>query len=162
MTRSRSFPPAVRSDCRLLVLGSLPGQVSLAQAQYYAHPRNQFWRLIGAVIGQELVALPYPDRLATLHDHRIGLWDSVGSAVRPGSLDADIRDVATNDLAALADRLPGLRAAAFNGGTSWRLGARQLAGRGLELLRLPSSSPAHAGRTFDEKLAEWLALRALL
>lgn len=160
--RSHSFPPAVRGDCRLLVLGSLPGQVSLAQAQYYAHPRNQFWRLIGAVIEHELVPLPYPDRLAALRDAGIGLWDSVGSAVRPGSLDADIRDVVTNDLAALAGRLPGLRAAAFNGGTSWQLGARQLAGRGLDLVRLPSSSPAHAGRSYEQKLAEWLALRAFL
>ena len=129
---------------RLLVLGSLPGAVSLARSQYYAHPQNQFWRLIGRVIDRDLVPLDYEGRLQAL-------------------LDADIRLHAASDLAALAETLPELRAVAFNGGTSARIGRRQLAAvDGLELVDLPSSSPAHASRGFEEKLEAWLKLRAYL
>ena len=80
----RSFPPVTDARTRLLVLGSLPGDRSLAAARYYAHPQNQFWRLMSAVIARDLVALPYEERLAALRDRRIGLWDVVASATRPG------------------------------------------------------------------------------
>ena len=157
------FPPVTRADTRLLVLGSLPGAVSLARAQYYAHPRNLFWRLIGAVIERELVPLTYEDRLAALLDAGIGLWDTVAAATREGSLDADIRLHLASDLAALAASLPALRAVAFNGGTSAKIGRRQLADApGLALVDLPSSSPAHASLSFEKKLEAWLALRAYL
>ena len=156
------FPPVVRADTRLLVLGSLPGAVSLARSQYYAHPQNQFWRLIGAVIGRDLAALDYPARLAALLEARVGLWDTVASATRKGSLDADIRLHAASDLAALVATLPDLRAIAFNGGTSARIGRRELAGlSGIDLVDLPSSSPAYT-LAFAAKLETWLGLRAYL
>lgn len=155
------FPPVVREDTWLLVLGSLPGAVSLAQRQYYAHPRNQFWRLMSAVIGVELVPLAYQDRLARLLDAQIGLWDTVAAATRRGSLDANIRLHAASDLAALARTLPELRAVAFNGGTSARIGRAALAGVRVELIDLPSSSPAFT-LSFERKLAAWLKLRAYL
>lgn len=157
MTPDRSFAAAAGAGTRLLILGSLPGQASLRAQQYYAHPRNAFWPLVGAVTGTELAALPYPERLAALAAAGIGLWDVVGSARRPGSLDAAIRDVEANDLAALAASLPALRAVAFNGATAWRLGAPLLAGSGHALLRLPSSSPAHAAMPFAAKRAAWVA-----
>lgn len=158
MTRHRSFPPVADSRTETLILGSLPGAASLAAGRYYANPRNQFWRLLGAVIGSELDPLGYDDRLAVLRSHGIGLWDVVGEAARPGSLDARIADAVPNDLAALAAALPRLRTVAFNGGTAARLGAPLLAGHpGLRLLRLPSSSPAHA-IPFDRKLEAWRAL----
>jgi TDG/mug DNA glycosylase family protein len=157
------FPPVVRPDTRLLVLGSLPGAVSLARSQYYAHPQNQFWRLMGRVVDRDLVAHDYEGRLQALLDAGVGLWDTVAAATRKGSLDADIRLHAASDLAALAETLPELRAVAFNGGTSARIGRRQLAGvDGIDLVDLPSSSPAHASRGFEEKLEAWLKLRAYL
>ena len=157
------FPPVTRADTRVLVLGSLPGVVSLARQQYYAHPQNQFWRLMSRVIERDLVALDYEARLQALLDAHVGLWDTVAAATRKGSLDADIRLHAASDLAALVATLPALRAVAFNGGTSAKIGRAQLAGvEGLELIDLPSSSPAHAMRTFEQKLEAWLRLRAYL
>ncbi|MFN3727040.1 MAG: DNA-deoxyinosine glycosylase [Allosphingosinicella sp.] len=156
------FPPVVRSDARLLVLGSLPGAVSLAAGRYYAHPRNQFWRLIGAVIDRPLEPAGYEERLAMLREAGVGLWDTVAAAHRPGSLDADLRLHAASDLRALVATLPELRAIAFNGGTAARIGRRELGpGERLALVDLPSSSPAYT-LPFDEKKARWLLLRHYL
>jgi TDG/mug DNA glycosylase family protein len=155
------FPPVVRPDTRLLVLGGLPGAMSLAAGRYYANPRNQFWRLMGAVLGVALVALPYEERLRVLLDAGVGLWDTVGSASRRGSLDGHIRVHEANDLAALTASLPALRAVAFNGGKSASLGMAQLSDSGLALRPLPSSSPAYT-LSFEAKLAEWIKLRAFL
>jgi hypoxanthine-DNA glycosylase len=157
----------VAPGTRVLVLGSLPGEASLAAGRYYAHPRNQFWRLVGGVIGREdLPALDYEARLTTLLAAGIGLWDTVASAVRAGSLDAAIRQAEHAPLAALVASLPGLRAVAFNGGTSARIGRRLLAGvadaSGLRLLDLPSSSPAYAAMPFDRKQGRWRELQEFL
>lgn len=158
MTRHSSFPPVADANTRTLILGSLPGAASLAAGRYYANPRNQFWRLLGIVTGTDLEPLCYDDRLAELRRHGIGLWDVVGEAVRPGSLDARIADAVPNNLATLADSLPRLSTVAFNGGTAARLGMPLLSGRPhLRLLRLPSSSPAHA-IPFERKLEAWRAL----
>lgn len=144
---------------RVLILGSLPGDASLAAGQYYAHPRNGFWRLIGGVIGRDLAALPYPDRLATLRQAGVGLWDVVESAGRAGSLDARIRDPEYADLPGLIDSLPRLRAIAFNGGRAATDGRRLLRDRaGPALIDLPSSSPAHA-RPLAQKAETWAVLR---
>ena len=157
------FLPVTRPDTQLLVLGSLPGAVSLTAQRYYAHPRNLFWRLMSPVIGRDLVPLAYEARLEALLDAHVGLWDTVAAATREGSLDADIRLHKASDLAALAATLPDLRAIAFNGGTSARIGRKQLAGvEGLSLIDLPSSSPAYASLPYPRKLEAWLALRAYL
>lgn len=158
--RKYCLAPVVDARTGLLVLGSLPGEISLAKARYYAHPRNQFWLLIGAVIGTDLAALPYEGRLDRLLEAGIGLWDAVGSAARKGSLDGGIREPVPNDLAGLAARLPRLEGVAFNGALAARLGRRALAGvPGLELIDLPSSSPART-LPFGEKLRRWRALGA--
>ncbi|HWW11544.1 MAG TPA: DNA-deoxyinosine glycosylase, partial [Brevundimonas sp.] len=73
--RKRAFDPVVDADTRLLILGSLPGDASLKVGQYYGHPQNAFWRLVGEVVGRDLVALPYPDRLKALRAAHVGLWD---------------------------------------------------------------------------------------
>lgn len=161
--RKHSFPPVADAHTRLLLLGSLPGERSLAQARYYAHPQNQFWPLIGAVIGRDLVQLDYPSRLAALLCARVGLWDVVASARRDGSTDAAIRDHDPNDLAALIAALPALRALGFNGGKAQAIGARALAGAAtsVERVALPSSSPLHT-IGFAAKLPRWLALRRFL
>lgn len=158
----RCFPPVTRPDTRLLVLGSLPGAASLAAGRYYAHPRNQFWRLIGAVIERDLVPLGYEDRLKALLDARVGLWDTVAEATRRGSLDSDIRLHAVSDLSALVRALPELRAIGFNGGTSARIGRAQLGPQPEpNLIDLPSSSPAYT-LAFEEKCRRWLRLRDYL
>lgn len=161
--RKASFAPVVDAGTSILILGSLPGEASLAAAQYYANPRNQFWRLVSAVIGLDLVQLEYDARLEHLRAHGIGLWDSIGSATRPGSLDTAIRNVEANPLAMLVSTLPALRCVAFNGAKSASIGGPQLAGMGeFTALRLPSSSPAHATLTFEAKLEQWTKLRKFL
>ena len=162
MSLKRAFDPVVDADTRLLILGSLPGDASLKTGQYYGNPQNGFWRLVGGVIGIDLVALPYPDRLQALKAAGVGLWDVIASAHRPGSLDTAIRDVEAADLNRLIETLPALRAIAFNGGTAARIGGRGLALReGLALIDLPSSSPAYT-RPLPEKAAVWSALATFL
>lgn len=147
----------------MLILGSLPGDASLAAQQYYAHPRNRFWQLAGAVIGaDDLPALPYPARLVQLVAAGIGLWDVLASAERPGSLDTAIRAGTAADLPALAGALPQLRAIAFNGAKAAQLGRRALGGGPWALIDLPSSSPANAAVPLAAKHERWIALRKYL
>lgn len=161
--RAVAFAPIVDSRVRLLILGSLPGAASLAAQRYYAHPRNLFWQLAGAVIGRDdLPSLDYDTRLATLLAARVGLWDTIRSALRPGSLDAAIRDAEHAALRELVTTLPNLRAVGFNGKTSARIGRAQLAGSGLALIDLPSSSPAHAAMSLADKRNRWLELRQFI
>ena len=160
--RKHSFPAVVDPKVRLLILGSLPGERSLERSEYYAHPRNQFWRLVGGLVGVDLIALPYAARLEALLEARVGLWDVVASAKRIGSLDARIEDHAPNDLEALVQELPALRAVAFNGGKASVIGRAELARlRDVELVTLPSSSPAYT-RAFADKQEAWTALRRWL
>ncbi len=160
MTLKSAFPPTVDSGTRLLILGSLPGERSLAAQEYYAHPSNGFWWLVGEVIGQPLLGLPYTERLTRLRAHHIGLWDVIGTARRQGSLDAAIRDATDRDLASFAATLPALRAIAFNGGEAARRGRRQLAGIDrYRLIDLPSSSAAHASLSRAGKREAWMVLQ---
>jgi hypoxanthine-DNA glycosylase len=158
--RKHSFPPVVDAQVRLLVLGSLPGERSLAEGRYYAHPQNQFWRLMSAAIDRDLASLDYEARLAALLAAHVGLWDVVASATRTGSADAAMRNVEGHDIAALAATLPRLRAIAFNGGTALRHGMRQLgpAAADYAIVALPSSSPLHTVG-IATKLAAWKKLR---
>ena len=161
MTLKSSFPPVVASNARVLVLGSLPGERSLAERRYYAHPQNQFWALMGPVVRLDLTSMDYEARLDALRAAGIALWDVVARARRNGSADSTIRDAAANDLPGLLDRLPELRAVAFNGGKALSLGRPLIAGRDLAVLALPSSSPLHTiGR--HAKQPAWDAIAAYL
>jgi TDG/mug DNA glycosylase family protein len=141
----------------------LPGNVSLRAGRYYAHPQNAFWRLVGGVIAREdLASLDYEKRLAALLEAGVGLWDTVASAIRPGSLDAAIREAEHAPLASLVEALPNLRAVAFNGVTSSRIGRKLLAGSPIRLIDLPSSSPAYAAMPYAAKRERWLILRDFL
>lgn len=158
----RSFPAVVDARTRLLLLGSLPGEESLARRQYYANPRNHFWRLMEAVLGTALLTLPYEARLEALLAGNVGLWDTVGAATRRGSLDGKIKGESANDLHSLVAALPNLRAVAFNGGKAAAVGMPQLAKKDrLALVLLPSSSPAYT-LPFEEKLALWIKLKDYL
>lgn len=154
--RLHGLPPVIARGTRLVVLGSFPGAASLAARQYYAHPRNQFWPLLAALWGVDLPALPYAQRLAVLRERGLGLWDVYASCRREGSLDTAIEAAVPNDLASLRRRAPGLRAIAHNGGESARF-MRATAALGVPVMRLPSTSPANAGWSFDRKLAAWRA-----
>jgi hypoxanthine-DNA glycosylase len=161
VSRKTGLPPVAAPNARLLILGSLPGDASLAAAQYYGHPRNAFWRLVGAVVGEDLAALGYEARIEALKRCRIALWDVIGAAHRVGSLDTAIKQHEANDLAGLIAALPELRAVAFNGGKASALGRKALGEAGLTLIDLPSSSPALT-LAFEAKLARWSALKAVL
>ena len=151
----KSMAPVGSSDARLLILGSLPGEASLAAQRYYAHPTNQFWRLLGEAVGEELQPLGYEQRLDRLAERRIGLWDVVAEARRRGSLDGAIRAATPNELADYVATHPRLEAVAFNGKTAAAIGRRALGERaGLTLIDLPSSSAALT-RPFAEKAMAW-------
>jgi hypoxanthine-DNA glycosylase len=152
--RLHGLPPVIGPRTRLVVLGSFPGVASLQAQQYYGHPRNHFWHLVGALWQVDLTALGYTERLAWLLDHGLGLWDVYASCQRQGSLDSAIRSAEFNDLAGLRRRAPGLAAVAHNGGESAR--ALKFTGAlGLPVFKLPSSSPANASWSFERKLAAW-------
>lgn len=155
--RKRGFPPVVDARTRILILGSLPGEISLANAQYYGNPRNQFWKLVGVLVDEDLYGLPYDERLARLLAHGFGLWDVLGSCEREGSLDSSIRKPAANDFARLRELCPQLETVGFNGQTSGKF-APQFAGAGYRTVVLPSSSPAHMAMSFEQKLAVWRQL----
>lgn len=152
--RLAGFAPVVDARVETLILGSFPGDASLARGQYYAHPRNQFWPILGAVLDEPLADLPYRRRLDRLLAHAIGLWDVLAACQRQGSLDANIRAARANDFAGLLGRLPRLRRVLFNGQSAGRF-ALVFAAAGLTVAVLPSTSPAHAGLRVDEKLAIW-------
>jgi hypoxanthine-DNA glycosylase len=156
----RGLPPVLSRDVRVLVLGSFPGEASLAAGQYYAHPRNHFWPLLAAVTGMPLAELPYPRRLAALRSNGIGLWDAIVACSRRGSLDGAIRDAEPAQAARVRRAAPALSLVCFNGQTAARtLPAWRDAG--YATLALPSSSPAYT-RPFAEKLAAWQAIGAFL
>lgn len=122
--------------------------------QYYAHPRNQFWKLISALIDEDLVALPYADRLKRLQVSRIGVWDVIAACAREGSLDSAIRQAQHNSFELLRHQCPALQRIGFNGKTSGKQESL-FAAAGFETFLLPSSSPAYAVMTFEQKLAVW-------
>ena len=154
MVKKRSFPPSVTADCRVLVLGSLPGDESLKQCQYYAHPRNAFWKIMGTLAGFD-PSLPYAERLALLNRGGVGLWDVVASGVRPGSLDQHITQEQPNDVADLLARFPGIAAVCCNGTASYKYLKRYFPELFLRespaIIQMPSTSPAAARLTYEQK-----------
>lgn len=160
-----AFPPIIGDRPRLLILGSMPGEASLRLGQYYGHGRNAFWPIVST-----LLALPtdadYPARTRVLQANGIALWDVIAACTRKGSLDSNIQpsSIRVNDFAALFAAHPSIRCIAFNGGTAEREFQRRVlptlspAQQSIERIRLPSTSPAHAGMSFDAKLAAWRVL----
>jgi len=155
---ARGFPPIARPGARILILGSMPGQASLAAGQYYAHPRNAFWPIMATLLGFD-PALPYRERAARLTAAGIALWDVLHACSRPGSRDTaiDHESAEANDFAAFFSAHPHIGHVFFNGTAATTLFRRHCPeqARTLPLTRLPSTSPAHAGRNFADKLAAW-------
>ncbi len=155
--RLQGLPPLLAPHTRVLVLGSFPGAASLAARQYYAHPQNQFWKILQAIWPSSQYGTcddSYESRSKWMLSHGLGVWDVYAACEREGSLDASIRHPQVNDLASLRRRCPQLQAIAHNGGESYKL-ARCTADLGLPVHKLPSTSPANASWSFERKLAAW-------
>ena len=164
MSPVHSFPPLSNPEARVLVLGSMPGLASLRLQQYYGHPQNTFWKIVGEVLGFD-PALAYELRTAALVERRVALWDVLASCVREGSLDADIDDasVAANDFATFFDAHPLIVRVCFNGAKAESVYRKHVlpqldTSRGIHYLRLPSTSPAHAGMRLQAKAEAWRVL----
>lgn len=159
-TRHQSFPPVADRRARVLILGTLPGVASLRAGEYYAHPRNQFWPLMCELVGAA-PELPYRKRLVRLRAAGIALWDVVAESEREGSGDAEIRNEQPNDILLLLRRCPKLGSIFFNGQPAARLFRKHLftavmaARPELQFVTLPSTSPAHAARSYAAKRAHW-------
>lgn len=162
MTKSipyiESFPPVSSPEARVLILGSMPGEASLAAGQYYAHPRNHFWPLMGDLVGAG-ATLSYEDRLTALVKRNIALWDVLAACRRAGSLDSAITDEQPNDFVGFFARHPGIETVFFNGGKAEHAFRKHvlpsLKVLPLQLFRLPSTSPANASWSYERKCAEW-------
>ena len=161
----QSFPPIADAWATRLILGSMPGAASLAASQYYAHPQNAFWRIIGELLGFALDAR-YADRVQALRSAGIAVWDVLQCCERTGSLDSAIlrRSEVANDFETFRQQHPGVRTVVFNGATAeaaFRRHCRALLDDPqLTFVRLPSTSPAHASLRFDAKLTAWRAALA--
>lgn len=155
-TRLLGLAPVFDATARVLVLGSFPGAASLQAAQYYAHPRNAFWPVMAALTGEvDLTTRAYGDRLAALRRHRIALWDAVAACRREGSLDTAIEAAEPSDLPTLVARLPALTVIACNGALAHRQSLLALGDVAVPVLKLPSTSPAHAGLRLADKIDAW-------
>jgi hypoxanthine-DNA glycosylase len=165
---SQGFAPIGGASARLLILGSLPGQTSLQRGEYYAQPRNDFWRIMGSLFGAG-PDLSYAQRAQRLVAHEVAIWDVCASARRSGSLDAAIApaSVVANDFEAFFGAHPDIALIGLNGAAAAALYERYVARKLAPLQahirreRLPSTSPAHAAMSFDAKLAAWKAFAAL-
>lgn len=151
-----SFAPVVRKNTRLLIIGSMPGAASLKAGQYYAHPRNQFWRLMFDICQPGRAPRDYADKLNTLLSHGIGLWDALARCERPGSLDTAISSPIPNDFPSLFAQYPAIHTLLFNGQAASAHFKRAFNGfLGKKALLLPSTSPAHAALSYEQKAARW-------
>jgi len=155
---STGFAPIARSDARVLILGSLPGQRSLRERQYYAHPQNSFWRIMQTLTGAEGA---YEERCESLLKGGIALWDVLAESIRPGSMDADIQTSSAkkNDFPGFYIRHPDIELVCFNGKKAAKLYERFVNGDQVDGARrfetLPSTSPAYASMKYENKLALW-------
>ena len=153
------LPPILDAGISTLILGSFPSPASLAAQQYYAHRQNQFWRLLGALLGEPLAELDYTDKQRCLLRHGIGVWDVYRQCQRQGALDSAIQAPQVNDFSRLRSEAPRLSRVCFNGQTAGRF-VTWFAQHGYEALVLPSSSPAYT-LAFEKKLALWRAAGAV-
>lgn len=150
-----SFPPAVNTQTRILVIGSMPGIASLQAQEYYAYKHNQFWRIVFDLFADGRTPTSYADKIGTLLANRIGLWDALAACERTGSLDGNISRPTPNNFPALCARYPAIDTLLFNGQAARTHFKRAFGNAGKTCLTLPSTSPAHAALSYHEKLRLW-------
>ena len=159
--RLKAFPPIVNPNAKVLILGSMPSAASLADHQYYAHPRNHFWLIMSTLLSTD-ANLCYAIRCYNLSKYRIALWDVIAGCTRRGSLDSNIveESIKVNDLGAFFRRYAEIHSVFFNGGKAEQVYRKYVlhtlaTDLNLEYHRLPSSSPANATWSLAEKLEAW-------
>lgn len=150
----QAFAPIIGLAPKVVILGSLPGEASLQAQQYYAHPRNQFWRLLADMSGVDLLGLDYADKIGQLQQMPIILWDVVDKAKRQGSLDSEIKDAQVRDVGKLLQAYPSLQQVWFNGKQAAKLGRGSLQNACVKTVVLPSSSAAYT-LAYELKLKQW-------
>ncbi len=155
----RSFKPFVDEDSRVLILGSMPGPQALRKRQFYGFDGNHFWHIIPKLFNQERPA-DYKDRLALVKKNRIALWDVLYSCERVSALDSDIRNIKANKIPELLKKFPNIQAIFINGKFAYNTFIKTH-GKAVTspVFYLPSTSPAHATMTFDEKLEKWSVIK---
>ena len=158
--RHHGLPPIIAPDARVLILGSFPSEASLAARQYYAHPRNHFWPVLGTLLNEPLATMPYGHRVERVRARHIAIWDTIVACEREGSLDAAIRNAERGEIRRVHRIARRLRAVCFNGGTAARAEPVWRAA-GFETLVLPSTSPAYT-IPLAKKVDAWRALLAFL
>jgi hypoxanthine-DNA glycosylase len=148
------LPPILDTHIETLILGSFPSPASLAAQHYYAHQRNQFWRVMAAVLDESLTEFDYAEKKRCLLRHRVGVWDVYRVCRREGALDSAIEAAEPNDFSRLKKKAPRLVRIFFNGQTSGRF-APWFTGRGYATHILPSTSPAYT-LAFTRKVSAWI------
>ena len=167
MSQNTGFPPIAKSDAKILILGSMPGVKSFEKNQYYANPRNAFWSIMITLLNSD-EALNYQQRKKLLTDNRIALWDVLKSCYREGSLDSSIdhSTIIANDFNLFLKKQKQVKAIFFNGGETEKLFKKyvmkELNNKEIEYFKLPSTSPAHAAMSFDQKLSNWRIIESFI
>lgn len=150
-----SFSPIVNSKTKLLILGSIPGNISLQQQEYYGNARNQFWKIMQEILGHIDIVSDYQSKIQLLHNHHIGLWDVVAACEREGSLDLNIKNPVINDFVTFLKQYPTITTIVFNGKASYSLFFKKFGQiKGITYHVMPSTSPANT-MSFDNKLKIW-------
>lgn len=153
-----SFPPLVAADTEILILGTMPGIASLAKQEYYAHPRNHFWKIMFTLLSDLPVPENFGDKIKMLQGNNIGLWDVLENCERKGSLDIHIKNQQENDFLSLFKKYPGIKKIAFNGKESHKYFFKKFGQiDGISYFVMPSTSPANT-MSFESKLNLWSVL----
>ena len=168
MTRVHSIEPIIGRHPRIIILGSMPGIISINAAQYYANPRNMFWAVLAELFDID-IDCDYETKVQQVRELPVILWDTLKTCHREGSLDSKIlnTDIEANDIVALLGQYPAVRAIAFNGGASSKYFDRLIKPQlpndlSVELFKMPSTSPAYAGMKFEQKLELWRRLSVFI
>ncbi|NRS87612.1 hypoxanthine-DNA glycosylase [Flavobacterium sp. 7E] len=150
-----SFTPYINSETKILVLGTMPGIASIEKQEYYAHPRNHFWKIMYTLLSEIPVDEKFENKIKLLQNHHIGLWDVLENCERKGSLDVNIKNQKENDFESLLEKYPGIKKIVFNGKESHKYFFKKFGQiKGITYYVMPSTSPANT-MSFDKKLEYW-------
>ena len=158
MNNCKSFKPSIDNNSKILILGSMPGVKSLANSQYYAHPQNRFWKILGFICNEpELFEYDYNLKLETMLKHNVAIWDTIKSCKREGSLDSDIQNETPNDIRKLLQKYPKIKIICLNGNKSYAAFKKYFPDllEKYNCIKMPSTSPANARYCLDILIAEW-------
>jgi hypoxanthine-DNA glycosylase len=158
MKNCKSFKPSIDKNSKILVLGSMPGVKSLEEAQYYAHPQNRFWKIMGKICAEpKLHDFSYPEKLKTLLNNNIALWDTIETCSREGSLDSDIKNEMPNDIRKLLKKYPNIKAIFLNGNKSYSAFKKYFPDlfEKYSCHKMASTSPANARYSLDKLIEKW-------